>query len=596
MEPAERRKGLASSLFVFALSSGATFILAFSHWLSRGGQIHISLSPLYVWETMLFVTSILTMTLVVLLRNNENYIIANISTSINERTDNRVHGEADSTQDTHESNVPLWTRVPLRSVLYAICCIGGVVPFSFDLYRTVDNLEVSDDLASESKSLSICKCIRHIFCIVFVIYELVFLLWCRNFVCRSLILKGLLSLMMSANVSLFVNVVLDIVWAANSLELFDETLNGNKSDIHLNISCGQTEEEEKYLMCTGNTVKIDQVRLYFHMYTYQFPVEFALLSICFLWRIWNILCPLGQVYSESQISIFDRSASSIETSTSGFVEECSETDHTPLMRGYILGRWKRIRRPVILTFMCVTRHAFIITLIYVICAFSLQLYMDIRNTRAGNNSVAALFNTGNRTHSHIVEWYSILQTVYTYVFCIVAFIGYILIRKEKAISASTISSDYFPLLIGALGHFSLTLFETVDSIGQFVNKPEKKMTLKILFLVKTCFYYVELYSHTLLVIKSSKVKVRKSSVEGGKQLFLRGIIIFVAVCNAKSWVTDSFLDAEVLTDVNGVHNQDLFGEYVWWYMTQLLYPLVIVYRLFSVIICFEACVRFNRKC
>ena len=51
----------------------------------------------------------------------------------------------------------------------------------------------------------------------------------------------------------------------------------------------------------------------------------------------------------------------------------------------------------------------------------------------------------------------------------------------------------------------------------------------------------------------------------------------------------------MLTDVDGVHNQDVYGGKVWWYLAELLYPLAIVYRLFSMIICFQTCVRFKEE-
>ena len=121
------------------------------------------------------------------------------------------------------------------------------------------------------------------------------------------------------------------------------------------------------------------------------------------------------------------------------------------------------------------------------------------------------------------------------------------------------------------------------------------MAEKVLFLIKIILHYLGLYSQTVLVLKSRKIALEKASMTSGKQLFNKGIIVFIGLCNAERWAADSFMSPTVLIHIDEIHDEDPNDWKVWWLLTQFLYPLVIVYRLLSAVLCFEACVRYNHE-
>lgn len=100
-----------------------------------------------------------------------------------------------------------------------------------------------------------------------------------------------------------------------------------------------------------------------------------------------------------------------------------------------------------------------------------------------------------------------LQTIYTYVLCIVAFAGFMLALNET--TTQTLNDPRSVLLVlGATGHLILILFETIDSIEQFFAN-SSKMAEKVLFLIKIILHYLGLYSQTVLVLKSRKMNLKK---------------------------------------------------------------------------------------
>ena len=93
----------------------------------------------------------------------------------------------------------------------------------------------------------------------------------------------------------------------------------------------------------------------------------------------------------------------------------------------------------------------------------------------------------------------------------------------------------------------------------------------------------------------SKRKVCPASMKIGKQLLIKGIIIFLGVYNMELWIADSFLEPTVLQYNENTKYGQAYGRKNWFFMTQLLYLVLTFYRLLTAIMCFEACVRFKRK-
>lgn len=203
MEQEDWKKGRAFSLFLCAVLSGITLVFAFSYWFSRGGKIHISMDPLYTWEILLFLTALLTMTLIIVIRNNSSYV-ENPELQINTgHADPELSRTIDGIANVQQNNFSYWNRFPLRSVMYIICCLGSIVFPIFEVYRTADNISSLEHISSGFKASSVLKCLRDVLCTLFCLCQLAVLLLFKNMVCKSLIIKYLVSTLVAANFSLW---------------------------------------------------------------------------------------------------------------------------------------------------------------------------------------------------------------------------------------------------------------------------------------------------------------------------------------------------------------------------------------------------------
>ena len=81
-----------------------------------------------------------------------------------------------------------------------------------------------------------------------------------------------------------------------------------------------------------------------------------------------------------------------------------------------------------------------------------------------------------------------------------------------------------------------------------------------------------------------------ASMKIGKQLLIKGIIIFLGVCNMEIWIADSFLEPTVLQYNENTKYGQAYGRKNCFFMTQLLYPFLTFCRLLI-----EAYVRLKRK-
>ena len=58
---------------------------------------------------------------------------------------------------------------------------------------------------------------------------------------------------------------------------------------------------------------------------------------------------------------------------------------------------------------------------------------------------------------------------------------------------------------------------------------------------------------------------------------------------------DNFLTPVALNYAEVIDFQQVCGHVLWWYIIEMLYPFVAVYRLVFAVMCFEACVRFKQR-
>ena len=111
------------------------------------------------------------------------------------------------------------------------------------------------------------------------------------------------------------------------------------------------------------------------------------------------------------------------------------------------------------------------------------------------------------------------------------------------------------------------------------------------------------FAETMIVLIASKMEVKKDSITDGRQLVIKVIIVFLGTFNTERWFTDgslliftdNFLPPNVLRYVEDINYNEMYGQKTWWFLTEFLYPFVMIFRLAMTIMCFEICVRLKRE-
>ena len=456
------------------------------------------------------------------------------------------------------------------------------ISWLFELARAIENLccfENQPGWLTAFCTLTVC---RSVGCIIFCFLQLVFLLKRRFYVIRYRLLKYIYSVTLAANLSLCVDVILATFYTSDTMALYNKIEDSSVN----NISTDLISEQTVYFKCENSTAKPDNVIFYFFKYSYQYRIEYALLSLCFIFPIWNIHKrprQARQVEEPDGLTNFTNAASQHSRSAS------VSSDGTP--PGSVRDDMRRrIKSRIKLTFLFVAKHAFIPSVAMAIGIFAAHLYTDVYNNYIEPDAQVVRYFSDNNTMA--TEWNSTIQTVHI---CIVAFIGWILARSEITERKQFTTIDVI-LLVGTFGHLLLILFETTDSMELFVSgQHEKGITTKVFFLVKTILHYVGLYSQVILILKATHIKACQDIHGKTKQALIKGIVVFIGVCNAEKWMVDNFLTPVALNYAEASDFQEIYGQVIWWNVVELSYPFVTVYRLASAIMCFEATVRFKQS-
>ena len=594
-------KGRASSLFMFVVLSGITLVLSLAHWLS---DLHISLAPLYAWEILLFVFTLASIVcFVVLQNNNDHVVVGNDVRDVDQSTEieltNSVIAERLYGGKTCE---PLWMRIPIRFFALTACCIGSLSMPVYETYRTIDNLSCFNIESIGLLAVMKLKCISTVLYILTCVSMSGFLLRFRNKSSKSSEMKVLMSSLAATNMALTINVIMNIIWTSNTMEVNSEKPLHNITKINTQVNMTEAElvKEMIYLKCKDNVGYVDTIATYFYKYSYQFPVEFALLSFCFLGGIWNILPQRKRarerVQPEERNSSTDSENHDRNTDTVGHAVQ-RDPEREPLIERRpsqrLPARLRKLRLGGKSTFLFICNHITISTALVVVGIFAFHLYTEIKDDTFDDENVILHCDEKNKTC--VDSQNSIIQTVYIYVISIVAFIGFMVARKESK-SYDIFHAIDILLLICTGGRLILILFETIDNVEIIVeNTTDNTVAEKVLFSFKTFCRFIGLYSQTILVLKISKIKISQKSMKTGKQLFIKAIVAFLGVCNMEIWLADSFLEPTVLQYNDNTNYGQSYGHKNWFFLTQLLYPFLTLYRLLTAVMCYEACVRFKRK-
>ena len=599
-------KGRASSLFMFVVLSGITLVLALIHWLS---DLHISLVPLYAWEIILFAITLLSIVCFFAVRNNSDHVI---DESIDSDVDQRSEFELSSNAMTEginqgQTSEPLWMRFPSRHVALFVCCIGSISMPVYEIYRTSDNLSCFVTESTDVIVLLKLKITSNVFYVLACVSVMGFLLrfWKKR--SKSPEMKVLMASLVATNITLIINVIMDIIWTSNTMEVNSATPLINVTNTSYiantkaaNMTDAELVKEVIYIKCENNIGYVDTVATYFYKYSYQFPVQFALLSFCFLGTLWNVL-PKRQIHvrrqrihSETQTASTTTDHQVSRDTDIGEQNEQQDPERQPLIRrSRSVPPWlSKLRRGGKATFVFICNWITILTTFVVTAIFAFHLYTEIEDDTFDDENV--ILRCDEEKDSCADSQNSIIQTIYIYVISIVAFIGFMVARKETK-TYDVFHAVDIVMLICAGGRLILILFETIDNIEIIFENNTDNTTAEVLFSFKTFCRYIGLYSQTILVLKVSKIKFEQNSMTTGKHLFIKAVIAFLGVCNLEIWLADSFLEPTVLQYNENTNYGQSYGRKNWFYLTQLLYPFLTLYRLLSAIMCYEACVLFKRK-
>ena len=145
------------------------------------------------------------------------------------------------------------------------------------------------------------------------------------------------------------------------------------------------------------------------------------------------------------------------------------------------------------------------------------------------------------------------------------------------------------LLLGAVGLLVLQMFATVDIVGIMIkDKVEADKPEYIMYYIKHVLQYFEV--QTVLFIRFRKMQIDKESMREGKHLVIKGMVVFVTVCNFERWMADRVLSPSALAFVFQL-DFDFWEEKTWWFITECFLPIIIFYRLQAAIIGYDAVTR-----
>ena len=240
----------------------------------------------------------------------------------------------------------------------------------------------------------------------------------------------------------------------------------------VNMSSFNLEEKPVFIECKNNSVKIDFVAEWIYKFTYQFPVEFAVLSFCYFGSIWNVFKPAKLVTrvkrntnTETLVHIKQIGDNQRKRSVTDPRRQISERQREPsVTRADKDGRSANYKYRFITAgpkgiVRFTSSWAFPLSFIFILSVFVFHLYMEITYISTLDEDEILVYKGSNTTY--VQKVYAVTQTVYIYIICIVAPVGFMLARKEKIAYKRLNASDKL-LLGGATGHLIFILFETVD--------------------------------------------------------------------------------------------------------------------------------------
>ena len=576
-------KGRAAALIMAAALSGVSIVLAASYSVARDHEYGITLKPLYVWEIILYTIAILAMVIFTYLRNNTDFVVDTLKPFSDAYTDFLF--DSCNHSNRHNENgykLPVWACIPLRGIGLFVCCVGAIVLPIHEMYRSLVNMQCFEiRFISYHVLNAVSKCC----CVVFCLCQTIFLLRFKTKSSRSIPLKLFMSTIVAANLTLCVNVVRNIKMAEDTLDIKTELA-------HTNL-----EERPLFVTCEGNRTKVDYVAEWIYRFSYQFPIEFMVLSLCYFGAIWNVLSHgrhdiVSRTNEENTTSVPLSLVAVDTTKTENLRLQRSTSESSPLIQPT-----RRSVRSMLLiaikgTGVFLSTCTFPIAFILIGTIFGVILYNEIDYMATMKDIDILRYNRSSNT-TQMKNYYAVVQTIYHYSFCVIAPAAWLLAARKERITNARLNANDILLLVATSGHIIFVMFETVDFSDVVFDK--RADTIAIIFFVKMILKYQGILGEAIVVWTASKMEITRESINNTRQIVIRIVVVFLGVFNMERWFTDNFLPPNVIRYVENISYREMYGEKMWWILTAYLYPFVIIFRVAMVTMCYETCVRIKRE-
>ena len=578
IEVEEWSKGRATSLFTAAVFSGFTLVLVTSYWLTRDGEHGLSPKPLYFWEIILYLAAVSSMVAFSFLRDKDAHVMDTYKPFSDAYMDTKF--------DKKENSLPNWTYVRVRHIAMYVCCAGCLVLPLSEVYRIIPCF------GNSFEEFRVVYFVSNICRAMFCVCQLIFLLRNKTKAAKNRLLRHSLSTVMAANFTLCVDLMMYVTQANDTVNIKTEPNNV------VNMSAFKRKEMPVFVACSGSVLKVDFGAEWIYEITYQFPIEFAVLSLCYFGTIWNVFKP-AKITENSEPQEHTRRNTINRQESFG---QDGGRQRQPSATSADQEGQRRTQKYRIIT-ICengiqfASTWAFPLSFIFVVCVFGFILFMEVTYLDSLSNGKILVYehekSKDERSNVSDLEMvYVVTQTVYIYIICIVAPAGFMLARKEKIAHKRLNASDKL-LLAGGTGHLIFILFETVDFTDVIIGG--RSDAIAVLFFIKLLLKYQGVFAETMIVLIASKMAVRLNSIENGRQKIINGIIVFLGMFNTERWFTDNFLPPNVLRYVDNIGYNEMYGQKTWWFLVEFLYPFVMIFRLAMTIMCYETCVRLKRE-
>ena len=481
------------------------------------------------------------------------------------------------------NKLPFWTYIPLRAIGICVCSVGAIVLPIHDIYRSLANMQCFEDRLIY---FLVLNAVSKYCCVVFCLCQTIFLLRFKTKSSKGLSLRLLMSTIVAANVTLCINVVLSIKLAEDTVDFQTQPISRYKT-LQINL-----EKKPLFVACESNNPKVDYVAEWIYRFTYQFPTEFMVLSLCYFGALWNIFSP-AKSGTQSRQKL--KQSRSVPMSRIDVDDE--NVNNLRIRRSPLIKTSKRKFRSFLLvavkgTGVFISTWTFPLAFVIICGIFVLILYNEITYMSTFEDINILVYNRSSNA-TNMKNYYAAIQTVYHYTFCVVAPATWIFAARKERITHKRLNSSDILLLIATTGHVIFVMFETVDFAEVvFDNRSD---AIAVIFFVKMILKYQGLLGEAMVVLIASKMEITRDSIRSTRQLAIKVVVVFLGVFNMERWFTDNFLPPNVIRYVEDIKYKEMYGEKTWWLLTAYLYPFVIIFRVAMVIMCFETCVRIKRE-